>query len=145
MNVRIKQQCIKNKRAYKLSPCRKFALFKYKNMCQITLPISNHTDFKHRMPRIKNIIRFVIEQTCTRKLCTQFTATLIMILRTQLVFNSCSFNYKSDYSIKIESFGILFEVDIFQMWKSWKLKLLLVPKTEMVESSVVLKHAYCTC
>ena len=52
------------------------------------------------------IIRLIIERTCvqsvytaTRKTITlRFTATLSSNWITQCVFNSCSFNYKSDYS-----------------------------------------------
>ena len=47
------------------------------------------------------IIRFIIERMCVHSIHTlsaRLTATLKMILSMQYAFNSCSFNYKSDYS-----------------------------------------------
>ena len=45
------------------------------------------------------IIGFIIERTRARQLRAPFTATLKLILSTQYMFNSCSFNYKSDYKM----------------------------------------------
>ena len=51
-----------------------------------------------------SIIGLIIERTCVQSVYEQeqlrapFTATLLLNLIMWCVFNSCSFNYKSDYS-----------------------------------------------
>ena len=56
---------------------------------------------------LSDIIGFIIKRTClqsrtrARQLRARFTATFIITLSMQYIFNSCSFNYKSDYSVQM--------------------------------------------
>ena len=66
-----------------------------------TMYIKEQTNNVSCYNQINNWTNVRVERIRARQLRARFTATLLSNLITQFVFNSCSFNYKSDYSSHI--------------------------------------------